>query len=152
MTRTPLSPDRRHKLIDLLHAERCACVIGRGDRVRIGRERGVKDLYRLLTQEPEWLAGAFVADKVVGKAAAALLVLGGIGELYADVVSRPASDLLRQAGIPFGCGVEVPRIVNRAGTGWCPLETRCFGLTTPRACLEAVEQFIRETSGPDTRL
>ena len=61
---------------------------------RIFRERGVKDLYRLLEEEPELLDGAFVADKVVGKGAAALMILGGIGELHADVISRPARLLL----------------------------------------------------------
>ena len=37
-----------------------------GDTIRIFRERGVRDLWRLLHEEPELLDGAFVADKVVG--------------------------------------------------------------------------------------
>ena len=110
------------------------------------RERGVKDLYRLLTTEPSSLAGAFVADKVVGKAAAALLILGGVGELHADVISRPALDLLQKAGVAVGCTLEVPRIINRTRTGWCPLETRCDGLTTPGECLAEIERFLNETS------
>lgn len=117
-------------------------MIRNGDTERSFRERGVKDLYRLLRQEPELLAGAFVADKVVGKAAAALMLLGGIAELYTDVASRPALDLLRTAGVPVRCTLEVPRIVNRTGTGWCPLETRCYNLPTPEACLAEIEAFL----------
>ena len=67
---TFLTDDQRLQLIDLLHVEACSCVIRNGDVTRIFRERGVKDLYRLLEEEPELLDGAFVADKVVGKGAA----------------------------------------------------------------------------------
>ena len=38
---------------------------------------GVQDLLRLTAEEPERLKGALVADKRVGKAAAALLITGG---------------------------------------------------------------------------
>lgn len=55
--------------------------------MRIFRERGVADLFRLLHEEPQLLRGAFIADKVVGKGAAALMVLGGVEGLFADVVS-----------------------------------------------------------------
>ncbi|MDE6374172.1 MAG: DUF1893 domain-containing protein, partial [Alistipes sp.] len=56
---------QRRELVDRLHAEGCSCVIGNGAQVRIFHQRGVKDLYRLLNEEPELLEGAFVADKVV---------------------------------------------------------------------------------------
>ena len=79
---TFLTDDQRLQLIDLLHVEACSCVIRNGDVTRIFRERGVKDLYRLLEEEPELLDGAFVADKVVGKGAAALMILGGVGFMF----------------------------------------------------------------------
>ena len=98
----------------------CSCVVRNGDEVRIFRERGVKDLYRLLREEPQLLDRAFVADKVVGKGAAALMILGGVEELFADVVSRAALDLLTAAGKAVAYTVAVPHIVNRAGDGICP--------------------------------
>lgn len=144
--RAGLTAEQRQQAIDRLHAEGCSCVIRNGDTERSFRERGVQDLYRLLRQEPELLAGAFVADKVVGKAAAALMILGGVAELYTDVASRPALDLLREAGIPVHCAREVPRIVNRNRTGWCPLETRCYDLRTPEACLTEIEAFLQDAA------
>ncbi len=146
MTHPTLTPQERRQTIELLHSTHCSCVILKDGKPRLFRERGVKDLYRLLTTEPSSLAGAFVADKVVGKAAAALLILGGVGELHADVISRPALDLLQKAGVAVGCTLEVPRIINRTRTGWCPLETRCDGLTTPGECLAEIERFLNETS------
>ena len=80
----------QQQLKERLLAEQCSCVIYNRGEVRIFRERGVKDLYRLLKEEPEFLAGASMADKVVGKAAAALLALGGVREVFALVISLPA--------------------------------------------------------------
>lgn len=136
--------------VERLHAEGCSCVVSRDGRQRLFHERGVQDLYRLLCEEPATLRGAAVADKVVGKAAAALLILGGVRELYTDVVSRPALDLLQAAGLAVGFGRCTERIVNRAGTGLCPLETRCLDLTTPEACFERIDAFVREMSAQRT--
>lgn len=137
-----LPPIGRQVFIDLLHAEKCSCVIANGTDTRIFRERGVKDLYRLFKEEPSFLAGAFIADKVIGKGAAALLVLGGIGEVYADVISHDACRLLEDAGIPTRYAHLVPHIINRTQTDRCPLEKRCDGLQTAAECLPAIEDFI----------
>ena len=75
-------------------------------------------------------------------AAAALLVLGGVREVFALVISLPARELLERAGIATGYSEEVPHIINRTRTGWCPLETRCYSLETPEACLVQIEEFI----------
>lgn len=66
------------ELIRLLHEGGYSCVI-RKEEIRTFTQRGVADLYDLLNQHPVFLHGAQVADKVVGKAAAALMVLGGSG-------------------------------------------------------------------------
>lgn len=139
--------EERRRAVDRLLHERCSCVVRNGGEERIFRERGVKDLYRLLREEPEFLRGAFVADKVVGKAAAALMILGGVEAVFAGVISTPARELFRRAGMEAACTEEVPHIINRTRTGWCPLETRCFFLTTPEACLAQIEAFLLTTAG-----
>lgn len=62
------------ELINLLHSGGYSCVIANGDNIRTFTQRGVADLYDLLTQEPDFLKGASIADKVVGKGAAALMI------------------------------------------------------------------------------
>lgn len=139
-----LTDDQRLQLIDLLHAEACSCVIRNGSATRIFRERGVKDLYRLLNEEPEFLDGAFIADKVVGKGAAVLMILGGIGELYADVISLPARRLLATSPVRVSFTLEVPYIVNRTRTGQCPVETLCRNCATAAEALPLIRTFIEE--------
>ncbi|WP_418990670.1 DUF1893 domain-containing protein [Alistipes sp.] len=129
-------------LCNRLRGERCSCVIRSGRTIRLFRQRGVRDLYQLLRDEPEFLRGALVADKVVGKGAAALMILGGVEALHAGVLSEPARDLLVAAGVETHCDTLVPHIVNRSQTGRCPLEKRCDAAATAAECLPLIEAFI----------
>ncbi len=135
-------PNRR--ATEMLFAEKCSCVIRNGDTIRLFRERGVRDLWRLLHEEPKQLNGAFVADKVVGKGAAALMVAGGVKELFADVISHAALELLNRAGIPVSYTVAVPHIVNRTGDGICPVERLCTKAQSAAECLPLIEGFLTQ--------
>lgn len=105
---------------------------------------GVSDLMRILNTEPDALFGARLADKVVGKAAASLMAVGGVGEVYADVLSMTGFAMLSRAGIPVTYGKLVDHIVNRAGTGICPLEERCLPCETTDECLAQIKAFVAE--------
>lgn len=136
--------DANRQAIELLFAEKCSCVVRNGDTIRLFRERGVLDLWRLLHDEPALLDGAFVADKVVGKGAAALMAAGGVKELFADVVSHAALELLNKYGVTVSYTVAVPHIINRAGNGICPVEQLCAEAQTAEECLPLIEEFIRK--------
>ena len=131
-------------LMQLLEAEQCACVIRNGDTVRLFRRRGVRDLFELLHEEPALLAGAFVADKVVGKGAAALMILGGVRELQAGAISEAALALFAQSAVQVHCPTVVPHIADRAGTGVCPVETLCRDCRTAEECLPRIAAFLDE--------
>ena len=122
-------------LIQLLHEGKHSLVVANGE-VCTFNGRGVIDLY--------FLYEASIADKVVGKAAAALLALAKVKEVYADVISRPALDLLSKTDIKISYGVVAPHIINRTATGWCPLETRCFDCATPEECFHQIEAFYKQ--------
>ena len=65
-------------------------------------------------------------------------------ELFADVVSHAALELLNGAGIPVSYTVAVPHIINRAGDGICPVERLCAEAQTAGECLPLIEGFIRK--------
>lgn len=129
------------ELIKLLHEGPYSCVIKNGE-IRTFTQRGVADLYDLLNANPAFLHGAQVADKVIGKAAAALMVLGGVREVYTDIVSEPAFALLQRAEIRTDCMQVVPRIRNRARTGWCPLETLCYEEDSLEKLYSIIHDFV----------
>ncbi len=103
----------------------------------------MKDLYELLCHNPAFLKGAYIADKVVGKAAAALMVRGGIKDVYTDTISLSALALLRKEHISVDFERLVPYIQNPDKTGWCPLEEKCYHEDSLDGILDIVRQFIR---------
>ena len=88
------------------------------------------------------MKGASIADKVIGKGAAALMVLGGFKAVYADIISSPALALLREAGVEVTFAREVPHIINRNKTGRCPLETACGHLNSVEEMYPVIRDFI----------
>ncbi len=132
-----------HELRARLRTEGCSCVIRNGDQTRSFHERGVRDLYGLLLREPGFLRGACVADKVIGKGAAALLVLGGVRAIHAGVISQAALELLHPTGIAVVYERVVPHIVNRTKTGWCPVEDLCRDAATAEECLPRIGAFLQ---------
>ena len=105
--------------------------------------RGVAPLLELLDSGIT-LDGCAVADKVVGKAGAFLHVLLGTELIHAQVISKPALDLLQSNGIYVDCGVVVPRISNRTNTGLCPMETAVIDATSPTQALQKIRQKLAE--------
>ncbi|MCM1449952.1 MAG: DUF1893 domain-containing protein [Clostridiales bacterium] len=128
-------------LINILHEGNHSLVVANGD-VSTFDGRGVADLFYLLKANPDFLDGADVADKVVGKGAAAIMILGQIHAVHADVISEPALRLLRQSSVMVSYEEVVPNIINRKGDGICPVETICMECTTAEECLPLITQFI----------
>ena len=140
-----LCPDKinteMQQLIARLHHSGCVLVVRDSDgNVSTYNQRGVRDLVWLLDNEPERLHGAVIADKVIGKAAAGLLVRGGVSEAYADVMSRAALPLLDEAGVTYTYGELVEHIVIPEGDTRCPLE---LIVATARNA-EEVETMLRQ--------
>ena len=135
MNKTELISHHREAELTLL--------VAKNDTIMEFKGRGISDLYRLYTTMPEALNGAFLVDKVVGKGAAALMVLGHISELYTAVISQPALQLLTAAGIKVDYSTLVENIINRRGDGVCPVESLCAGADSAETCLPLISEFIK---------
>ena len=130
------------ELVRMLHEGHFSCVIRKGEEIRTYTRRGVADLLEVLEHDPAFLQGAQVADKVVGRGAAALMALGKMAEVHADVMSEGAYEMLTQAAIRTACATRVPHIINRAGTGQCPVELLCAPYTRPEDMLPKIKEFV----------
>ena len=139
-----ISKECKLAAIEMLHREGCSCVVTDGIEFRMFHQRGVKDLYDILSTQPELLRGAFIADKVVGKGAAALMILGGIDSLYTDTISVAAQELFSCYKVEVKYDKLVPHIINRAGTGVCPVESLCKECNTAEECLPLIKNFIEQ--------
>lgn len=136
-------PPAMSALVALLNKGETTLVLDNG-RLTCYTDRGVADLYRLLTEHPRMLKGARIADKVVGKGAAALMILGGVSEIYTPILSKHALTLLNGYDIKVSYDEVVDHIENRDKTEWCPVETLCRDLATPRECFAAITEFLKK--------
>ena len=116
------------------------------DDVYTSQERGVKPLLHLLTEKKGFLKGASVADKVIGKAAALLMVIGEIKEVHTLIISEPAIKVFEKYNIPCFYDKKVDRIVNRTGDGLCPMESLCLDVEEPQEAFMAITNKLLATS------
>lgn len=126
---------------ELLRKENYTCVLIKEDEIYVSRQRGITPLLTCY-KEQRMKKGCFAADKVVGKAAAYFYVLLGIKELYAEIISIPAYNVLTKNGISVYYREKVPAIINRTGDGYCPMETAVWEIENPEEALQAVEKTL----------
>ena len=126
----------------LLSSESTIVVVSNGE-IFTSKERGVKPLLHLLTEKKGFLKGASVADKVIGKAAALLMVYGEIKEVHTLIISEPAIRVFEKYNIPCFYDKKVDRIVNRTGDGLCPMETLCLDVEEPKEAFQKITDFIK---------
>lgn len=117
------------------------CALCEGDTIYTSTERGVKPLLDWLDSNIN-LKGFSAADKVVGKAAAFLYVLLGVKEVYAPVMGESAIYTLARNGVQPYCDKSVKHIINRAGTGFCPMEEAVFDITEPKKALATIKSKL----------
>ncbi len=84
-------------------------------------KRGITPLLELIASGKD-VSGYSAADKVVGKAAAALFIKCGVKQLYAAVLSKGGAKLLESHGVEYVYDTLTDAIINRAGTDVCPME------------------------------
>lgn len=146
MQKYSVSLECLNALIDILHEKDCSCVLYKDNDISLYYQKGVRDLFSLLNSDPEKLHGAIIFDKVIGKGAAALMILGKVKAVYADVISQPALNLFEEARMEVLYETLVPNIINRTGTGICPVESLCMNCHTAEECLPPITQFINNTN------
>jgi hypothetical protein len=105
-------------------------------------EHGILPPLRWLRENPGLLRGADAADRVIGKAAALLFACGGVRSLWAARMSEAARDFLQTTGIAFDYGELVPAVLNRDGTGLCPMEQRAMGIADPGEAFAVFDGLI----------
>lgn len=113
--------------------------------LRTSTQKGIAPMMEILTTEPCFLEGAFVADRVIGKAAAFLLIKGEIAHLYAKVISIHAAEALEKNNIPFEYDKMVPYIINRTKDGRCPFEASVLEETDCERAYLTIQKNLKIT-------
>lgn len=96
-------------------------VLVKDDNVIDSKENGIKPLLNLIDSNI-FLNGYSIADKIVGKAQAMLIVKAKISEVYAKTISKQAENILNRYNIPYTYDNLTDVIINRDKTDICPME------------------------------
>lgn len=131
------------KAMHVLQDGEYTCVLCRDDIVYSCSERGVKPLLDFIDSGTD-LKDFSAADKVVGNAAAFLYVILGVKEVYAKVISESAADTLERHDVKVQYDKLAEYIVNRTGTGRCPMEKAVADISKPNDALTAIRKRLEE--------
>lgn len=126
-------------LLNIVNADHLSLAVYNHDSLSTYHQRGVNDLLELLENEPERLKGAIVADKIVGKASAALMTVADVQEVYTNIISTQAREILVSAGIAVSAKEEVPMILNRDRSGQCPMDQSLNGIDDLNTCVSILK-------------
>lgn len=136
-----------HETIALLNSGNFSCVIKTSSgKILTFSQRGIKDLIKLTQNDKQLLKDATIADKVIGKAAAALLILGGVNAVFANIISIPALRLLYKYDICVEYKISVDNIRNRDNTDICPMEKMIGTEDSPADIIVLINSFLTQKS------
>lgn len=127
----------------LLQKDAYTCVLLRADELEYSQEHGVLPLVKWIDAGKHF-KGYAAADRIVGSAAAYLYVILDVQEVYAQVMSQDAIEILTQHGIVAMYDVTTGMIRNRSNTGRCPMEQAVRSCKTPEEAYQAIRRKLNE--------
>ena len=130
-------------LLNMLNANNQSLLVLNNDSLSFYNGRGVSDLLQLLSEDADCLNGAIVADKMVGKAAATLMVAAKVREVHTNLICTPAIEVFQAAGIPVFFTEEVPQILNKDRSGQCPIDALLNEAESVEECVAILNKKIK---------
>lgn len=127
------------QMLDMLNEQGLSLLVFNHGELTTHANRGVQDLLQLISEQPERLQGAVVADKIIGKAAAAIMATGGVREVHTNIICTPAKKLFEQQGILIFATEEVPMILNRDRSSMCPIDTQIADIESIEECVTVLQ-------------
>lgn len=129
------------QMLDMLNEQGLSLLVYNHGELTTHSNRGVQDLLQLISDQPERLQGAVVADKIIGKAAAALMATGGAKEVHTNIICTAAKELFEKQGILVFATEEVPMILNRDRSGMCPIDSQLEGVESIEECVDILRNM-----------
>lgn len=124
----------------LFENEYSIVVVKENEIVYKSESKGLQSLISLYKTKKNTLEDSSIADKVIGRAAALILIGSNIKEVYADLISQNAIEILNKSNIPYEYKSQVKEIRNRDNTGMCPMEELSLKCVSADELIEKIEE------------
>lgn len=129
------------QMLNMLNQQGLSLLVYNDSTLTTHANRGVQDLLQLIAEQPERLKGAIVADKLIGKAAAALMAAGGVKEVHTNIICTAAYELLQQEGVKVFAREQVPQILNRDRSAMCPIDAQLTQVESVEECVNILRNM-----------
>lgn len=116
-------------------------IVCNSKRVYSSEQSGIRPLISAFDSGID-MRGGIAYDKIVGKAAAFIYVALGVAEVHAEVMSVTGQEVLKKHGIVATAEVITEQIVNRQGTGICPMEQAVSNVSSVEQAVNALRSAI----------
>jgi len=103
---------------------------------------GIKPVLFKLNEDLEYFKGLTLADKIIGKASAMLLVLSKVKKVYAGVLSKSGQEIFEKYGIEYEYQQLVEYIINRKGDDMCPMEKTVADIDDLKQAYKALNEKV----------
>ena len=130
------------QMLEMLNEQGLSLLVYNHDSLTTHSNRGIRDLLELITEQPERLNGAVAADKIIGKSAAAIMIVGGVKQVHTNLICTPARELFEANGVRVFATEEVPMILNRDRSGMCPMDTQINGIESVEECVDILQASL----------
>jgi len=123
-----------------LNQRKISLVIAKRGKVLFETEsHGISGLLKAMSQLQHDMAESSVADRIVGRAAALLLVYSGVIAVFAETASDSGIEVLKNNHIFYEFGRRVPRILGSKKVDVCPFEKLVSRLSDPKEAYEELK-------------
>ena len=130
------------QMLRMLNQQGLSLLVYNHDSLTTHANRGIQDLLYLIGEQPERLKGAIAADKIIGKSAAAIMIVGGVKQVHTNLICTPARELFEANGVRVFATEEVPMIYNRDRSGMCPMDTQIQGVESVEDCVAILQSSL----------
>ncbi|ATO45332.1 hypothetical protein C5L30_000410 [Companilactobacillus farciminis] len=131
--------------LDLIKQNKASCVLVKdGKIVHIEIGMGISPILYSYMTYPDLFEGATIVDKIVGKAAAVISILGKANEIVGLTMSDSAIEYLLNKNSSFRFVNYVQKIQNRTRTGICPIEQSVMDIDDPAEAFLALLNRLQD--------
>lgn len=123
--------------------EEVSCVVVKNGITYTTYKTGLAPLFDWIEEDPDFLNGAEATDKIVGKAAALIYVHCHIGKVHGKTMSKSAVEVFEKYNIEYSYDILTDKIINRLGTGLCPMETVVLDIDDPKEAFEKLQNAVK---------
>jgi hypothetical protein len=121
-------------------------IYDRGKVIFRSASKGVRPHLEAIDALGARLKGTTMVDKIIGRAAALLIIYSGAADVHAGIISTGGRGLIEREGIKLSFNKETEHIKTVDGRIYCPFEAMVQGIDDPVEAYHAVVKKMNSFS------